>query len=71
VRLAMPLIEGAAHGFVEARDVAKRYVVTGTVGGATHRWRYRRWKKLSAEKQWRKLFPGFRRLTRCRTRMST
>jgi hypothetical protein len=43
--------------FVEGRDMAKRYLFVGTYGGATYRWPLRKATKLSAEAEWKKLFP--------------
>jgi hypothetical protein len=61
VVLAMPPIgQDEVQAFVEGRDMGKRQLVVGTVGGATHRWPLRKAKKLSAAKQWNLLFPGTR-----------
>ena len=55
----MPLLTDAVvYAFVEGRDLGKRQVVLSTVGGATYRWPMRRAKKLSAEKEWQRLFAG-------------
>ncbi|MGN6187369.1 MAG: hypothetical protein ACTHOE_00590 [Conexibacter sp.] len=45
------------YAFVDGRDMGKRYLFIGTVGGAQYRWRLRRAKRMSAEKEWRWLFP--------------
>jgi hypothetical protein len=59
VKVAMPPVRvEESHVFVEGRDMAKRRLVIGTVGGATYDWPLRKAKKLSAEKEWQKLFPG-------------
>lgn len=44
--------------FVEGRDMGKRHLFVTTFGGATYRWPLRKAKKLSAELEWRRLFPG-------------
>jgi hypothetical protein len=44
--------------FVEGRDMAKRHLFVTTYRGATYRWSLWKAKKLSAEKQWKRLFPG-------------
>lgn len=61
LRISMPPVTDAevARVFVEARDMAKKYLFVGTHGGASHRWPLRKAKKLSAAKEWEKLFPGF------------
>jgi hypothetical protein len=57
--LRMPLVTDAeVIGFVEGRDLGKRQLVLGTPGGQIHRWPLRRAKKLSAAKEWQKLYPG-------------
>jgi hypothetical protein len=57
--LAMPLVLNTdVKGFVEGRDLAKRHLVLATPGGATYRWPLRKAKRLSAEKEWHKLYPG-------------
>lgn len=59
VVLAMPPTNAEnVHAFVEGRDLGKRYVTVGTVGGASYRWPLRRAKKLSAAAEWQRLFPG-------------
>lgn len=58
-RIGMPLLtDQEARAFVEARDLGKRRLVIATVGGATYRWPLRKAKKLSAAKEWERLFPG-------------
>jgi hypothetical protein len=58
-RISMPLImDVETYAFVEARDLGKRQLVVSTAGGATYRWRLRRAKRLSAQKEWERLFPG-------------
>jgi hypothetical protein len=67
----MPLVRDAVvNAFVEGRDLGKRQLIIGTVGGATYRWPLRRAKKLNAQKEWQRLFPGRRDRLTCRTRRS-
>jgi hypothetical protein len=57
--LSMPLArDHEVKAFVEGRDLGMRKLVIGTPGGATYRWPLRKAKKLSAGKEWRKLYPG-------------
>lgn len=59
-RVSMPVPRGdpAVHAFVDGRDLAKRFLVIGTAGGATYRWPLRKASKMSAASQWSELFPG-------------
>jgi hypothetical protein len=58
-RISMPLMTDAmVYAFVEGRDLGKRQLAVATVGGATYRSPLRRAKKLSAAKEWQRLFPG-------------
>ena len=57
-RLSMPLITNAvSNAFVEGRDLGKKQLVVTTAGGATYRWPLRKAEKLSASKEWERLFP--------------
>ena len=57
-RLHVPPLAGVeARVFVVGRDMAKRYIFVTTFGGATYRWRWR-FRRLSTEKIWKRLFPG-------------
>jgi hypothetical protein len=53
-----PALDDEAKVFVEGRDMAKRHLFVATIGGATYRWPLWRARRLSAEREWRKLFPG-------------
>lgn len=57
--LSMPLVaDQDVKGFVEGRDLAKRQLILGTPGGASYRWPLRKAKRLSAGKEWGRLYPG-------------
>ncbi len=59
VVLPMPVVtDDDVKAFVEGRDMGKRWLLVGTVGGASYRWPLRKAKKLSAERTWHRLFPN-------------